>query len=540
MHFDDSSDWFPQDAREGLSLFWDACAPHYKTTNAEIRQFLLLHGHIHLVLSEAEIEKRDAYLFQVMHSGVESGDFSQLESAMTILGTRWSQLSIALNVWYQACDLFRQRMLAVLFAHYRERPRDLQGAVSALQRYADQVTRIVTREYIRERERLLAEQRTSTEEALLRYTRLAESGIIGILVSDIYGRAKEANDGFLRMLGYAREELPGLNWVELTPPEWRHLDADAVAQLKISGRTRPWEKEYLRKDGSRVPVLVGVALLNETDGVAFVLDITERKHLEELRLHSQELVLQNQRIAEASRMKSEFLANMSHELRTPLNSIIGFSELLHDGEVSRDSPNYRTFVGHILQSGRHLLQLINDVLDLAKVESGKIEFRPEAVSLTRLVDDVCAVLRNVAEERRIKLEWHVESELDEATLDPARFKQVLYNYVSNALKFTEAQGVVTIQVRSESTDAFRIEVSDTGVGIAARDLQRLFTEFQQLDAGRSKRHGGTGLGLALTRRIVEAQGGWVGVTSSVGAGSMFFAVLPRRHTSASPPPSCAS
>jgi PAS domain S-box-containing protein len=534
MQFDGSAEWFPEDAREGLSLFWDVCGAHYKAVNATIREFLLTHRRedvIGFLPSEEKSRARDDYLYQTLHSSIESGDFSEFEASITILGRRWSQTGIELNVWYAVGDLFRQRMLAVLFAHYRDRARELELATLALQRYVDHVTRIVTREYIRERERLLAAQQKSTEEALLRYRRLAESGIIGIFICDIFGHAKEANDGFLQMLGYTREELLGLNWLELTPPEWRALDEQAIAQLKISGRTQPWEKEYFRKDGSRVPILVGVAMLNEIDGIAFVLDISERKRLEELRLHSQELTLQNLRIAEASRMKSEFLANMSHELRTPLNSIIGFSELMHDGEVSPDSPNYKSFVGHILQSGRHLLSLINDVLDLAKVESGKIEFRPERVRLTRLVSEVCEVLRNVALQRRIVLECEIAPAIDEATLDPARFKQILFNYVSNALKFTEAEGKVQIRVMSEDESAFRLEVHDTGIGIAAPDVARLFSEFLQLDTGRTKRHGGTGLGLALTKRIVEAQGGHVGVRSTAGAGSVFYAVLPRdtRH-----------
>jgi PAS domain S-box-containing protein len=538
MIFNDGAAWFPEDEREGLSLFWDACAAHYKTIHAEIRDYLLACDRVDvvgLVLSEEQLRARDEFLYRAIETGVDTGNFSQLEAAMTSLGTRWSQLGIELNIWYEMSDLFRQRMVPILLTHYREQPRELALALVALQRYADHVTRNVTREYIHERERLLAAQRRSTEDALLRYTRLAESGILGILICDIYGQAKEANDGFLQMLGYSREELPSLNWVKLTPPEWRKFDEAAIVQLQAEGRTQPWEKEYFRKDGSRVPILVGVAQLTETDGIAFVLDISERKRLEELRLHSQELELQNLRIAEASRMKSEFLANMSHELRTPLNSIIGFSELLHDGEVPRDSPNYRIFVGHILQSGRHLLQLINDVLDLTKVESGKLEFRPEPVELTRLVDEVCAVLRTMAAARCIALDCEVEPSIDQVTLDPSRFKQVLYNYVSNALKFTEAEGKVEIRIAPEDASSFRLEVHDTGIGIATRDQSRLFTEFLQLDAGRSKRHGGTGLGLALTRRIVEAQGGRVGVTSTVGAGSVFFAILPRQPTRASSP-----
>jgi PAS domain S-box-containing protein len=526
-----ASEWFSTDAREGVSLFWAACAEHYKAANEEVRSALRARNHVDLLAlsgGHEDAQARDDFMFGAMQEGVQCGDFAKLEAVVAVLGARWSQAGIELGVWYQVSDLFRRRMLSILFTHYRAQPYELERAVAGLSLYIDQVSRIITQEYVRERERLLEAQRRGAEEALLRYTRLAESGIIGILVCDIFGQAKEANEGFLRMLGYSRSEAPGLNWKQLTPPEWQHLDVEAVAQLQACGRTRPWEKEYLRKDGTRVPVLVGVALLNETDGIAFVLDITERKRLEQLRRHSEELELENLRVAEANRLKSLFLANMSHELRTPLNSIIGFSELLYDGAVPADSHNQRAFVGHILHSGRHLLQLINDVLDLAKVESGKIDFRPEEVRLTRLVGEVCAVLHNVAAERRIVLDCEVESAIDSVVLDPSRFKQVLYNYVSNALKFTEAEGNVLIRIRAEDTHSFRLEVRDTGIGIATPDLQRLFTEFQQLDTSRTKRHGGTGLGLALTRRIVEAQGGHVGVTSIVGAGSVFYAVLPKQ------------
>jgi signal transduction histidine kinase/DNA-binding response OmpR family regulator len=277
-----------------------------------------------------------------------------------------------------------------------------------------------------------------------------------------------------------------------------------------------------------VTVLVGVAMLNEADCVAFVLDISERKRLEELRVKSRELEIQNRRIREASRLKSEFLANMSHELRTPLNAIIGFADLLYDGEVAPEMPEYRDFLGDILRSGRHLLQLINDVLDLAKVESGKMEFRCEPIELEKLVQEVCAVLRTVAADKRIFLDYKIAPGLTGITADPSRLKQVLYNYASNALKFTEPEGHVSIEVRPEGEADFRVQVADTGIGIAPADLERLFVEFQQLDAGSAKKHAGTGLGLALTRRIVEAQGGSVGVESTLGKGSVFFAVFPRK------------
>jgi len=228
-------------------------------------------------------------------------------------------------------------------------------------------------------------------------------------------------------------------------------------------------------------------------------------------------------------MKSEFLANMSHELRTPLNAIIGFTELIYDGLVPPESPQHHEFLGDILKSGKHLLQLINDILDLSKVEAGKMEFRPESLDLAQPIGEVIAILRPTALQKGIAVVLELDPALDKATLDAARFKQVLYNYLSNALKFTREQGRVTVRVQLVGEDKFSLEVEDNGIGIRAEDLARLFVEFQQLDSGVTKQHAGTGLGLALTKRMVEAQGGSVGVRSEWGKGSVFFAVLPRHN-----------
>jgi signal transduction histidine kinase len=233
---------------------------------------------------------------------------------------------------------------------------------------------------------------------------------------------------------------------------------------------------------------------------------------------------------EANRLKSEFLANMSHELRTPLNAIIGFAELMFKGKVGPVSPDHKEYLGDILASSRHLQQLIDDVLDLAKVESGKMEFRPQAVDLANIVAEVHGILRGLASTKRIRFETAVEPAAASAVLDPSKLKQVFYNYLSNALKFTPEGGRVTVRVAPEGADEVRIEVIDSGIGIRAEDVARLFVEFQQLDAGIAKRYAGTGLGLALTRRIVEAQGGRVGVRSEPGKGSAFWAVLPRDAT----------
>jgi signal transduction histidine kinase/CheY-like chemotaxis protein len=247
----------------------------------------------------------------------------------------------------------------------------------------------------------------------------------------------------------------------------------------------------------------------------------------ELEKANRELQEQNRLVQQANRLKSEFLANMSHELRTPLNAIIGFTQLMHDGKVGAVSPAHEEYLGDVLDSARHLLQLINDVLDLAKVESGKMEFNPEPVNLTKLIAEVRQILQSLSSAKRLKVDFEVSPAVEQLIIDPAKLKQILYNYLSNAIKFTPEEGRIAVRALPEDADYFRLEVQDTGIGIEPENLAKLFVEFQQLESATIKRHQGTGLGLALTRKIVEAQGGRVGVESSPGQGSTFSAILPR-------------
>lgn len=358
------------------------------------------------------------------------------------------------------------------------------------------------------------------------------SEMMGSICWEIGGLIMEANDKFLRMVGYTRAELLAgqVSWSGLTPPEYRSLDDAALTQLNTEGVGKPYEKEFIRKDGSRVPVLIGSARRDgQSECTAFVLDITDSKRAEADARRLSDIEAENRQMQEASRLKSQFLANMSHELRTPLNAVIGFADLMYSGFVKPDSPKQHEFLGHIGTSGRHLLQLINDVLDLSKIESGKFEFFPEHVDVPTMLQEVQDVLHTAISRKSLRISSEIDPYLIDLNIDPGRLKQVLYNYLSNAIKFTAAGGRVTVRALAEGPEHFRIEVEDTGIGISASDLPQLFSEFQQIDAGYSKQHQGTGLGLALTRRLVQAQGGHVGVRSTVGVGSVFHVVLNRTH-----------
>jgi len=245
----------------------------------------------------------------------------------------------------------------------------------------------------------------------------------------------------------------------------------------------------------------------------------------ELKRERDKLKIASRELAAASRTKSEFLANMSHELRTPLNSIIGFSEILHEGVSGPINEKQAKYVNNVLVSGKHLLQLINDILDLSKVEAGKIELVCEDFSVSDAINEVRALTASIVAKKNIVLDVSVDEGLPVIHADEGKFKQILYNLLSNAIKFTPGYGSVTVCAR-QSGDMAEISVADTGIGISKEDQKKLFQPFMQADASTSRAYGGTGLGLSLVKKFSELHGGTAWVESEPGEGSTFTFTIP--------------
>ncbi len=344
------------------------------------------------------------------------------------------------------------------------------------------------------------------------------------------------------VLGYTVEEITAKHPLELVTRASREhllktfeeaLEAERLGQVQEGG-PRFEECEQFHKDGSTRWIEMTMTFIRDTEGkpngiLGISRDITDRKNAERELERALTQARQLRAEAEAANLaKSEFLANMSHELRTPLNAVIGFSELLKERALGSLSEEQHVYVSQILGAGEHLLRLINDILDLAKVESGKMELQCSEIGLKQLFDSVLGMIRDRAHRGGLEISRNMCAESSDARImaDSVKMKQILFNLLSNAAKFSDRGGRIVLESKLTES-ALEIAVTDTGIGIASEDQERIFAAFEQVDSSYSRRQPGTGLGLALTRRMVELHGGTITVESEgLGTGACFVITIP--------------
>lgn len=386
-----------------------------------------------------------------------------------------------------------------------------------------------------------------------------------IITTDAEGRIVEFNKGAEKILGYKKDEVIGAFAFEL------YLNKDErnriLNKMKEQGSISNYETQLMAKNGKVVDISLTLSPLGNGMGkiigtVGISKDITQakqirmeidskNKELKEVNDRLEERILErtlelenaNKGLEKSNKIKNQFIANMSHELRTPLNSIIGFSEILLSDESDNTNEKHAKYVNNILTSGKHLLQLINNILDIAKIEAGRMSLDYSTFTLPSIINEVMAIIGPLAAKKCVTLDMQIEPGVTEVAADSIKFKQILYNLLSNAIKFTPLDGKVTLiaELSSEFGDKYpaissklsqtshqllKISVIDTGIGIRPEDISKVFEEFEQVDGSYSRRHEGLGIGLALTKRLVELHGGMIWAESQLGKGSCFSFVIP--------------
>lgn len=400
-------------------------------------------------------------------------------------------------------------------------------------------------------ERVQAEEALKASEVRLRS--VIDSNLIGVFFGSLEGAITDANQAFLQITGYSREDLEqgDLRWAELTPPEYFDRMQTGAAEIRTLGTCTPFEKEFIRKDGSRIWVEIGGAMIGHGEGVGYVLDLTERKRIESERAQilAREQAARKQAEA-ASRTKDEFLAIVSHELRSPLNAMLGWSRLLLTRKMEETTT--RKALEAIERNAQAQTQLIEDLLDISRIIRGKVRLYTRPVKLVQVVEAAIDTVRPTADAKSLALNLQIEPNSASVRVsgDPDRLQQVIWNLLSNGIKFTPNGGRVTARLSivtqaqkpadwqesllpsasptlTPDVSYAQIQIIDTGKGISSDFLPHVFDRFRQAESATTRLHGGLGLGLAIVRNLVELHGGFIQAESDgEGKGATFAVYLP--------------
>lgn len=379
-----------------------------------------------------------------------------------------------------------------------------------------------------------------------------------VVISDPAGAISSFNEKALEMLGYSKQYLQGRSIeVLLKGDQWSRIRDELSINMSVKG----FEATVTGSGGREIEMHLNAVLLKNSEGVPSELiflfkDLKDEtnlknvvaektKEIEDLRENLEKKVTErtvqleriNRELEYANQLKGRFIANMSHELRTPLNSILGFSDVLLDMTFGALTEHQERYIKNIHTSGKHLLELINNVLDIAKIEAGKYEMVYETFTVDDVISEVINVMKSLAENKFIEIYVSIGEGIGVVTADRIKLKQILYNLLSNAIKFTPEGGTVRVDVSHEEApqpvvpenggvQLLKFSVQDTGIGIGPEDKEKIFDEFEQATSTLSKKYGGVGLGLALSKKLVELHGGSITLTSSLGEGSTFSFTIP--------------
>jgi len=349
---------------------------------------------------------------------------------------------------------------------------------------------------------------------------------LAIFLLDPSGKILRANEEAKNLFKYS-DEILNFNILELFDSDYvklakKHFDDD-IYNLSVSNKI---EASIRLKTGIIMDVEVTSTILKIVDNLiiqSFFSDITKRKSYE----RNRELLLDE--LNASLEFKSKFLANVSHELRTPLNAILGFSQLLLEQSYGKINPEQKEFMKDINSAGNHLLRIINSILDLSRIEAGKLIMRPEKVNLNKLIKKIDMIIHPLYTKKGIEFIIEGITNNDYLFADSLHFKQILFNLLSNSIKFTE-KGIITLRA-IEKLDHWEFQVEDTGIGISAENYDIIFREFGRIEDDRTNETPGVGLGLALTKRLINLHGGEIWFESELNKGTTFYFTIPKNHLS---------